>query len=43
MDGTTCIVQGSSGIGSGDISFNGTITSGQTVTVSAFTLTDGNA
>jgi len=43
MDGTTCIIQGSSGIGSGDISFNGTITSGQTVSVSAFTLTDGNA
>lgn len=43
MDGTTCIIQGSAGIGSGDISFNGTITSGQTVSVSAFTLTDGNA
>jgi len=43
MDGTTCIVQGSSGIGAGDISFNGTITSGQTVSVAAFTLTDGNA
>lgn len=42
-DGTTCIVQGSCGIGSGDISFNGTITSGQTVSVTAFTLTDGNA
>jgi hypothetical protein len=43
QDGTTCIIQGSSGIGSGDISFNGTITSGQTVSVSAFTLTDANA
>lgn len=43
MDETTCIIQGSCGIGSGDISFDGTITSGQTVTVSAFTLTDGNA
>lgn len=43
MDGTTCIVQGSCGIGSGDISFDGTITSGQTVSVSAFDLTDGNA
>jgi len=42
-DGTTCIGQGSCGIGSGDISFDGTITSGQTVTVSTFTLTDGNA
>ncbi len=43
LDGTTCIVQGSAGIGSGDISFDGTITTGQTVTVGAFTLTDGNA
>ena len=43
LDGTTCVVQGSCGIGSGDINFNGTITSGQTVTVSSFTLTDGNA
>ena len=43
LDGTTCIIQGSCGIGSGDISFNGTITSGQAVSVSAFTLTDGNS
>jgi len=43
MDGTTCIAQGSCGIGSGDLSFDGTITSGQTVTVGTFTLTDGNA
>lgn len=42
-DGTTCIIQGSCGIGSGDMSFDGTITSGQTFTVNAFTLTDGNA
>jgi hypothetical protein len=42
-DGTTCILQGSAGIGSGDMSFDGTFTSGQTVTVTAFTLTDGNA
>lgn len=42
-DGTTCGAQGSAGIGSGDLSFDGTITSGQTVTVSTFTLTDGNA
>jgi len=41
-DGTTCIIQGSAGIGSGDMSFDGTITSGQTVTVNTFTLTDGN-
>lgn len=43
MDGTTCVLQGSAGIGSGDMSFNGTFTSGQTITVSAFTLTAGNA
>jgi hypothetical protein len=42
FDGTTCMIQGSAAIGSGDMNFNGTITSGQTVTVSAFTLTDGN-
>lgn len=40
--GATCHVQGTAGIGSGDMSFNGTITSGQTITVTAFTLTDGN-
>lgn len=39
---TTCHVQGSCGIGSGDLQVNGTITSGQTVTVSSFTLTAGN-
>jgi hypothetical protein len=43
MDQTTCIMQGSCAVGSGDISFDGTITSGQTVTISTFTLTDGNA
>jgi hypothetical protein len=43
MDGTTCFLQGSAAIGSGDISFNGTITSGQTVTISTFGLTDANA
>ena len=42
MDGTTCILQGSAGIGSGDLSFDGTITSGQTVTINTFTLSDGN-
>ena len=41
-DGTTCILQGSCGIGSGDIDFDGTITSGQTVTINTFTLSDGN-
>ena len=33
-----CYVQGSAGIGSGDLSLNGTITSGQTITISSFTL-----
>lgn len=39
---TVCHVQGTCGIGSGDLSVNGTITAGQTVTVSTFTLTAGN-
>ena len=42
MDGTTCVVQGSCGIGSGDINFDGTITAGQQVTINTFTLTEGN-
>jgi len=42
-DNTTCFIQGSCAIGSGDINFNGTITSGQTVTVTTFTLTDANS
>lgn len=42
-DNTTCFIQGSCAIGSGDINFDGTITSGQTVTISAFTLTDANS
>lgn len=42
--GTTCHMQGSVGAGSGDLSLDNTsIASGQTVTVSTFTLTDGNA
>lgn len=40
--GSVCHVQGSAGIGSGDLQVNGTITSGQTVTVTSFTLTAGN-
>ena len=39
---TKCCVQGSCGIGAGDLQVNGTITSGQTVTVSSFTLTAAN-
>ena len=38
-DGTTCTCQGTCQIAGGDLSVNGTITSGQTVTVTAFTLT----
>lgn len=41
---TTTILQGSCGQGSGDLSFDNTsITAGQQVTISTFTLTDGNA
>lgn len=40
--GTTIGLQGSAGVGSGDLSFDGTITSGQTITISTFTLTDAN-
>jgi len=43
MDGTTCIIQGSAGVGSGDLNCNGTITAGQQVTITSFTITDGNA
>jgi hypothetical protein len=42
-DGTTVGAQGTAAIGSGDMNFDGTITSGQTITVSAFTVTAGNA
>ena len=40
--GTTCGIQGTAGIGAGDMQANGTITTGQTVSVSSFTVTDGN-
>lgn len=40
---TTCTMQGTCGIGSGDLSFDGTITSGQTITISTFTITAGGA
>jgi hypothetical protein len=39
---TTCHVQGTCAIGSGDLSVNGTITDGQTVTVETFTLNAAN-
>ena len=43
-DGVTCVLQGSVGQGSGDLSLDNTaIVAGQTVTINTFTLTDGNA
>lgn len=42
--GTVCEMQGSVGQGTGDLQLdNATIVAGQTVRVTAFTLTDGNA
>lgn len=43
-DGVTCFIQGSVGQGSGDLSLDNTVIAvGQTVTITGFTLTDGNA
>jgi hypothetical protein len=43
-DGTTCVIQGSVGQGSGDLSLDNTVIAvGQTVTITGFDLTDGNA
>lgn len=42
--GTTCHLQGTCGIGSGDLQLDNTsLVAGQQFTVTAFTLTDGNA
>lgn len=42
--GTTCHIQGTVGLGSGDLSLDNTsIAAGQTVSITTFTLTDGNA
>lgn len=42
--GSTCHLQGTCGIGTGDLQLDNTsIASGQSVTVTGFTLTDGNA
>lgn len=42
--GTTCHIQGTCGIGSGDLQLDNTsLASGQAFTVTAFSLTDGNA
>ena len=40
--GTACGMQGSAGIGSGELQVNGTITSGQAVSVSSFTINAAN-
>jgi hypothetical protein len=40
--GTTCHLQGTSGVGTGEIPADGTITAGQTVTVNSFTLNAAN-
>ena len=40
--GATCHIQGSAGVGSGDLNLNGSITSGQTVNITAFTLNAAN-
>jgi hypothetical protein len=42
-DGTTVIAQGSSGVGSGDLNFASTISSGGTVGITSFVYTEGNA
>lgn len=39
---TACHEQGTCGIGTGELQVNGTITSGQTVTVTSYTKTAGN-
>jgi hypothetical protein len=41
--GGTCHMQGTAGVGTGDLSLDGTITAGQSVTVSSFSITGGNA
>ena len=42
--GSTCHIQGTCGIGTGDLQLDNTsIASGQSVTITSFTLTDGNA
>jgi hypothetical protein len=42
-DGTHTQIQGSCGVGSGDINFSSAIASGGTVAISSLTYTDGNA
>ena len=42
FQGATCHLQGTAGIGSGECQVNGTITSGQTVSVSSFVINAAN-
>lgn len=42
-DGTHTEIQGSAGVGSGDLNFSSTIASGGTVAITSLTYTDGNA
>lgn len=43
-DGTTCVIQGSVGQGSGDLSLDSTtVVATQSITITAFSLTDANA
>lgn len=43
-DGTTCVLQGTVGAGSGDLSLSSvSVTTGQQVTITAFQITDGNS
>lgn len=39
---TTCHIQGTCGIGSGDLQVDGTVTSGQSITVTSFTINSAN-
>lgn len=42
--GTTCHIQGTVGLGSGDLSLdNNVLAAGQTITISTYQITDGNA
>lgn len=42
-DGTTAVFDCSAGVGSGDLNFTTSFTSGQVVSISSWTLTEGNA
>lgn len=41
--GGTAHIQGTAGVGSGDLSFDGTITSGQAITINTFTVSAANS